>query len=163
MDTQHLQMEDRSILFTVPKPKNSFVSATIFSVKLHSVKPYPAEMLLLWSALLNSYPSYSYFLSVPAFLLYCSLMCQTDWLCIMQKGSLLFLTLLSSCNQFLCHPSKYFPAILEHFQSVCVSGVWNSLLLTSLWLHAFIWNSFAIAWDGDDCDLKESKNTNLSP
>lgn len=48
-------------------------------------------------------------------------MCQADQLCIIQKGSLLFLTLLSSCNQFLCHLFKQSPAVFENFHSIRVT------------------------------------------
>lgn len=89
----------------------------------------------------------------------CLLMCQADRLCIMQKGSLLFLTFLSSCNQFLSHPSKYSPAIFEHCHSICItlSGVWNP---PSLWLHAFIWRgNVAIRYGVERIVMRQSLGT----
>lgn len=125
-------------LFCPKYKKNSFhlwLLASIASRKLHLVMPYPAEMFTVLKCpnkflFILFLPCYHFCFSV---IKHCPSMCRTDQLRIMQKSSLLFLILLSSCSRFLCHASKYSPPIFECCHGICVilSDVWNSLLPSS--------------------------------
>lgn len=97
----------------------------------------------------------------------CFQMCQTNRIYVMEKGRLLLFALLSSCNEYLCHSSKYSPSILKlttAFMLLLVTCEIVSLLSpyqpldTCIHAKQKCWHKVQ---DGENCDRSENATSSL--